>query len=112
MTMADGMKSRVMEMYGRRREFPATGRRTATDTGFMYLPGDGPGSKTSRGDSRRSTMAAGHSYRAAGAGSPDQLPWSQSTRQHWLHSLAVVGSALELELVAEWDGSRWGQGKC
>src|SRR6516164_7189504 len=94
-TTAAGTTKETTDTFGLPWVFPMAGHRTATDTGFMWLHGDGPGSTKSRGALLRSIMAAGHLWAAAGAGFRD--PWLSvpCTRRPWLHSLEAAGSTSE-----------------
>ena len=72
MITASGGMSRDTETYGRPPAFPETGRLTVMDTGCMFPRGVGLGLKMSPGALLHSTTADGHSFKAAGAGYPDQ----------------------------------------
>jgi hypothetical protein len=109
---ANGARIQTTEMSGNLVVFPEIGLPIATDTGPMFLPGDGHGSKMSPGVSRPSTMDDGLSYKAAGAGFRDRLPYVRSTPLRWL--LLSVAEDLPSESASDphpWDGFRLGREK-
>src|SRR5579864_634239 len=104
--MAGGTTSKVTEMCGLRRPSRLAGPPIALDIGLMFGLGAGHGSRMSRGDSPRSTTAAGRLQAAAGAGYRDRWLWFQFIRQPWSHSSVVVVLALASAWEAALAGSR------
>jgi hypothetical protein len=91
--MVPGATIESMAMSGFRMELPRIGLPIAMATGRSLLRGVGPGSKTSLGDLRHSTMDAGQLWgAAAGVGCLGlrQLPGLSTcvrpTRRRWLRS--------------------------
>src|SRR2546423_8517059 len=67
MNTATGNRNRSTATYGTR-EWPWAGRLITTGTGHGSIPGDGPGSMTTRGAMRHSTMDVGRYLADAGDG--------------------------------------------
>src|SRR6185312_1997225 len=97
--MAAGAMIPNTEMSGNRPASPVIGHPIATATGPTFLPGDGPGLKTSLGVLPPSTTVAGRTPETAGAGYQVRSQSRQSMPRPWLPSSAEPASASESELA-------------
>src|SRR5580658_6942475 len=68
MSTEPGARRRLTARFGCRQGWPRDGHLIPTGTGSGSVLGAGPGSTTSLGDSRHSTMAAGFMAMVSGAG--------------------------------------------
>src|ERR1700730_8712902 len=86
-TLTDaGRKSRNTVPSGILRVLQWTGFPIALSTGRGCIPGDGPGSKMSRGASAHFTMAAGSTLERLGGGCLGHMLWRRCTLRLLLHS--------------------------
>src|SRR5439155_17899146 len=99
-----------MEMSGYQAALMPAGHPIAMATGSRSILGGGPGLKTSRGVTLRSTTAAGCTGEASGDGLLAQSTFAHTTLRHWSRGLAALAgvevSASALVAAEDLAGAR------
>src|SRR6266567_6932196 len=97
------------ETFGSQAVWTRAGRPIAMAIGSGLRPGDGPGLKTSPGDTLPSTTAAGCITTIFGDGRLDRSMPAPTTLPHWSHGLVVRAGARTSDSVSAevLVGARW-----
>src|ERR1700733_5154356 len=106
MNTVTGVTLPVMVHAGGLARSLSDGLRIASVTGSLSARGDGPGWKTSLGDSRHFITDDGHLSATAGFGFRVLSLFVRSGLPRWWPSWAAVRDSVSPQAWA-WDGSRW-----